>query len=52
MLVLISFILSWGEMWFMDIRVLPLEQKAEELVQSFEENERAPLLRYKVTKLK
>lgn len=33
MLVLVSFILAWGEMWFMDIRVLPLEQRAEELAQ-------------------
>jgi hypothetical protein len=31
MLVLISFILAWGEVWFLDFRVLPLEEKAKEI---------------------
>lgn len=34
MLVLLSFILAWGELWFLDFRVLPLEQKAREVEES------------------
>jgi len=30
-LVLLSFILAWGELWFLDFRVLPLESKAKEV---------------------
>jgi len=31
MLVLLSFILSWGEVWFFDLRMIPLERKANEI---------------------
>lgn len=31
MLVLLSFILSWGEVWFYDLRMIPLERKAREI---------------------
>ena len=31
MLVLLSFILSWGEVWFYDLRMIPLERKANEI---------------------
>jgi len=31
MLVLLSFILSWGEVWFFDLRMIPLERKAKEI---------------------
>jgi hypothetical protein len=44
MLVLISFVLAWGELWFLDVRVLPLEYRARELVAHFEDPEQAPLL--------
>ena len=45
MLVLLSFILSWGELWFLDFRVLPLEMKAREIMEHFEgDDERTPLL--------
>lgn len=51
MLVLLSFILSWGEAWFFDFRMIPLETKAKEIwglhggaVQTQTEDERTPLL--------
>ena len=31
MLVLLSFIISWGEVWFFDLRMIPLERKAQEI---------------------
>jgi hypothetical protein len=31
MLVLLSFILAWGEAWFFDFRMIPLETKAKEI---------------------
>ena len=31
MLVLLSFILCWGEVWFFDLRLIPLERKAKEI---------------------
>ena len=31
MLVLLSFIISWGEVWFFDLRMIPLERKAREI---------------------
>ena len=31
MLVLLSFIISWGEVWFFDLRMIPLERKAKEI---------------------
>ncbi|XP_069684917.1 steroidogenic acute regulatory protein-like isoform X2 [Periplaneta americana] len=48
LLVLITFVLSWGEAWFLDFRVLPQELQALEYLQalsSYPESERAPLLR-------
>ncbi|GFG33052.1 hypothetical protein Cfor_00058 [Coptotermes formosanus] len=48
LLVLISFVLSWGEAWFLDFRVLPQELQAMEYLQVaslYAEGERAPLLR-------
>ncbi len=43
-LVLLSFVLAWSEMWFLDVRVLPLELRASELMEEFEHDERASLL--------
>ena len=45
-LVLLSFILAWGETWFLDFRVLPLEMKAKEIAGTFgaADCERRPLL--------
>ena len=51
-LVLLSFILAWGELWFLDGRVLPLESKAKEIYANSARNfdnaggdhERTPLL--------
>lgn len=47
-LVLLSFILAWGELWFLDFRVLPLESKAKEVwltsQRALNSGERAPLL--------
>ena len=34
-LVLLSFIITWGEMWFLDFRVLPLETRAKEVLTSY-----------------
>ncbi|PSN36624.1 hypothetical protein C0J52_10451 [Blattella germanica] len=48
LLVLISFVLSWGEAWFLDFRVIPQEIQALEYLQamsSYPESERTPLLR-------
>ncbi len=44
MLLLLSFVLAWGELWFLDVRVLPLELRASELVNQLEDPEQAPLL--------
>ena len=33
--VLLSFIITWGEMWFLDFRVLPLETRAKEVLTSY-----------------
>jgi len=51
MLVLLSFILAWGEAWFFDFRMIPLETKAKEIwgaqpqrSECQEEDERTPLL--------
>ena len=44
---LLSFILTWGEMWFLDFRVLPLENRAKEVLTSygwFQSNERTRLI--------
>jgi len=47
MLVLLSFILAWGEAWFFDFRMVPLETKAKEIWNNhggIHEDERAPLI--------
>lgn len=54
MLVLLSFIISWGEVWFFDLRMIPLERKAREIWGDYqaktrgdedpEQEERRPLL--------
>ena len=46
MLVLLSFILAWGEVWHLDFRVLPLEEKAKEIQGQLGDysTERTPLL--------
>jgi len=52
MLVLLSFIISWGEVWFFDLRMIPLERKASEIWGDYqdkvednnEDPERRPLL--------
>ena len=35
LLVLTSFVLSWGEAWFLDFRVLPQENQALEYLQGW-----------------
>nr|CAD7573576.1 unnamed protein product [Timema californicum] len=47
LLILVSFIISWGEVWFLDFKVLPQEQQANDFLQAsplYAESERAPLL--------
>ena len=48
MLVLLSFIITWGEVWFFDLRMIPLERKAREMWgeqrKREEGDERTPLL--------
>ena len=48
MLVLLSFIITWGEVWFFDLRMIPLERKAQEMWGDHrkreEGDERTPLL--------
>ena len=31
MLVLLSFVITWGEVWFFDLKMIPLERKAREV---------------------
>ncbi|ENN70685.1 hypothetical protein YQE_12630, partial [Dendroctonus ponderosae] len=45
LLVLASFIVSWGEAWFLDFRVIPQEVHANRYLISATESERAPLIR-------
>ncbi|XP_017769535.1 PREDICTED: stAR-related lipid transfer protein 3 [Nicrophorus vespilloides] len=45
LLVLISFVLSWGEAWFLDFRVIPREFDARQYVIASTDNERSPLIR-------
>ncbi|KAF7268049.1 hypothetical protein GWI33_018791 [Rhynchophorus ferrugineus] len=45
LLVLASFILSWGEAWFLDFRVIPQETNANRYLITATESERAPLIR-------
>jgi len=42
MLILLTFILSWGQVWFFDFRLVPLERKAKEIWRS-QEVERRPI---------
>ncbi|XP_018576902.1 steroidogenic acute regulatory protein-like [Anoplophora glabripennis] len=45
LLVLASFILAWGEAWFLDFRVIPQELHANRFYITTTESERAPLIR-------
>ncbi|KAF5274123.1 hypothetical protein FQR65_LT04521 [Abscondita terminalis] len=45
LLILTSFVISWGEAWFLDYRVLPQELHSRRILISNPENERAPLIR-------
>ncbi|KAL1512666.1 hypothetical protein ABEB36_002223 [Hypothenemus hampei] len=45
LLVLASFILSWGEAWFLDFKVIPQEVHANRYLITATESERAPLIR-------
>lgn len=45
LLVLTSFVLSWGEAWFLDFRVLPQESYASRYIITNAEPERTPLIR-------
>uniref|UniRef100_A0A2L2Y3P7 StAR-related lipid transfer protein 3 n=1 Tax=Parasteatoda tepidariorum TaxID=114398 RepID=A0A2L2Y3P7_PARTP len=38
-LILSSFVLSWGEAWFLDFRVLPIESKANSLLAKYDEEQ-------------
>merc|ERR1719348_2611067 len=42
MLILLTFILSWGQVWFFDFRLVPLERKAKEIWRN-QEDERRPI---------
>lgn len=44
LLIIMSFVLAWGEAWFLDIRVIPQETEARNWIQGSVETERAPLL--------
>ena len=52
MLILLSFVLAWSEVWFFDFRLIPLERKAREIWAGrrgggeggLEDTERTPLL--------
>lgn len=45
LLILSSFVLSWAEAWFFDLRVIPQETHARNWIQSVSDTERAPLIR-------
>ncbi|KAI4468792.1 steroidogenic acute regulatory protein-like [Holotrichia oblita] len=45
LLILISFVLSWGEAWFLDFRVIPQEIRASQVIISTPDTERTPLIR-------
>ncbi|XP_025830773.1 steroidogenic acute regulatory protein-like [Agrilus planipennis] len=45
LLILTSFVISWGETWFFDFRVIPQELNAQRLFVSGPETERTPLIR-------
>lgn len=43
--ILTSFVISWGEAWFLDFRVLPQEFSLTRVLVNPSDNERAPLIR-------
>ncbi|KAK5648235.1 hypothetical protein RI129_003127 [Pyrocoelia pectoralis] len=43
--ILTSFVISWGEAWFLDFRVLPQEFSLTRVLINTPDNERAPLIR-------
>ncbi|XP_030753465.1 steroidogenic acute regulatory protein-like [Sitophilus oryzae] len=45
LLVLVSFVISWGQAWFLDFRVIPQENHASRYLITSTESERAPLIR-------
>ncbi|XP_066143011.1 steroidogenic acute regulatory protein-like isoform X1 [Euwallacea fornicatus] len=45
LLVLASFILSWGEAWFLDFKVIPQEDHANRYLITATESERVPIIR-------
>ncbi|GJQ76612.1 hypothetical protein Trydic_g15474 [Trypoxylus dichotomus] len=45
LLILTSFVLSWGEAWFLDFRVIPQEIRASQIIISTPDSERTPLIR-------
>ncbi|XP_026273733.1 steroidogenic acute regulatory protein-like [Frankliniella occidentalis] len=54
MLILVSFVLAWGEAWFLDFRVLSQEMKAKECLLSstmYQESERNPIVRNYINNL-
>jgi len=44
LLILASFVISWSEVWFMDLRVIPQERLAKEYLSASTVEETAPLL--------
>lgn len=44
LLIIMSFVLAWGEAWFLDIRVIPQETEASNWIRGTVDSERAPLL--------
>lgn len=54
MLILVSFVLAWGEAWFLDFRVFSQEMKAKECLLSstmYQESERNPVVRNFISNL-
>ncbi|XP_034243546.1 steroidogenic acute regulatory protein-like [Thrips palmi] len=54
MLILVSFVLAWGEAWFLDFRVLSQEMKAKECLLSstmYQDSERNPIMRNYINNL-
>ncbi|XP_017097546.2 steroidogenic acute regulatory protein-like [Drosophila bipectinata] len=43
-LIIVSFILAWGEAWFLDCRVIPQERHAQHYFRSMTSNDRTPLV--------
>lgn len=54
MLILVSFVLAWGEAWFLDFRVLSQEMKAKECLLSstmYQDSDRNPIMRNYINNL-